>query len=298
MNSFTTCEPITAEPSRLSAMTSGTSNGTDSGTANGFAMGFVMGRLHARRLRDVYRSAGWPCQDKLEVELLAAQLLERFTEISGHDKVRLTDKGIAHLAQAFQQNRQARSRHEALVEQVALTLQRDGRIVWTGLSLRAHLPTQADEPAHWKVCMPDVFSIRNTTVAGYMEPIVHEIKVNRADLLSDLKSPDKRAAYLAVGGQCWYVLGSDRQDRPIGQADEIPDECGVMTQALGRLHVVRSAPKRSVADLPFSMWMALAKATPMLSVNAQSPQGPCQAVLIEQPFFQPPSHACLSSGPL
>ena len=34
-------------------------------------------RAHARRLRDLYRSAGWPCQDALEIDLLAAGLLER-----------------------------------------------------------------------------------------------------------------------------------------------------------------------------------------------------------------------------
>ena len=26
--------------------------------------------LHARRLREIYRSAGWPCQDTVEIELL------------------------------------------------------------------------------------------------------------------------------------------------------------------------------------------------------------------------------------
>ena len=29
-------------------------------------------RVHAHRLREVYRSAGWPYQDVVEVELLAA----------------------------------------------------------------------------------------------------------------------------------------------------------------------------------------------------------------------------------
>jgi hypothetical protein len=32
-----------------------------------------LGRVHARRLRDLYRSAGWPSQDKVEVELLTHQ---------------------------------------------------------------------------------------------------------------------------------------------------------------------------------------------------------------------------------
>ena len=30
----------------------------------------ALGIVHKRRLREVYRSAGWPCQDGIEVELL------------------------------------------------------------------------------------------------------------------------------------------------------------------------------------------------------------------------------------
>jgi hypothetical protein len=57
-----------------------------------------------------------------------------------------------------------------------------------GLSLRAKLPATDDEPAkvRWKMCNPDVFSIRNSSRQDYLEPIVHEIKVTRADLLGDL----------------------------------------------------------------------------------------------------------------
>ena len=70
---------------------------------------FALGRIHARRLRDVYRSAGWPSQDAVEVELLAAGLLERLQVDGGAERVRLTDAGITFLAQAFGQNKQALS---------------------------------------------------------------------------------------------------------------------------------------------------------------------------------------------
>jgi hypothetical protein len=243
----------------------------------------ALGRVHARRLRELYRSAGWPSQDKVEVELLAAGLLERMTALSGHDQVRLTDAGIKYLALAFHKNRQARSAHETLVDRVAQTMIRDGRIVWTGLSLRAQLPSEPETATRWKICMPDVFSIRNTTVAGYLEPVVHEIKVSRADLLGDLKSQDKRDSYLNVGGQCWYVLGCDSKGRPIAKPEEIPDECGVMLWAAERLEVIRNAPKRAIADLPFSMWMALAKSTSLGSSFSLSSLEPSQSVLLDQP---------------
>jgi hypothetical protein len=222
----------------------------------------VLKRLHARRLREVYRSAGWPSLDVVEIELLAAGLLERQSR-DGHDHVRVTDAGIQYLASAAQGNRQVMSAHDALVEQVARVMLRDGRLVWMNLSLRAWVAPMEETPGRWKMAMPDVFSIRNSSVQAYLEPIVHEIKVSRADLLGDLKRPDKRAAYLDLGGQCWYVLGCDAKGRPIARPDEIPVECGVMLCADGQLEVLRPAPKRPCRELPFGVWMALAKATPI-----------------------------------
>jgi hypothetical protein len=132
------------------------------------------------------------------------------------------------------------------------------------LSLRARLAgaAEGDKP-RWCIARPDVFSIRNTSVEAYAQPIVHEVKVNRADLLSDLRKPDKRAAYLDLGGECWYVLGCDAKGRPIGEPDEIPAECGVLIAQQGRLVVARSALHRALPRMPFAVWMALAKAQPV-----------------------------------
>ncbi|MDM0011952.1 hypothetical protein QTH87_05805 [Variovorax sp. J22P168] len=224
----------------------------------------AIGRLHARRLREIHRSAGWPCCDAIEVDLLAAGLLERLRSAHGHETLRLTDAGIAMLARTLVVNRSALSRHEALVEQVAREMTRAGRLAWRGLSLRARLPgaNEGDKP-RWHIARPDVFSIRNTSVEAYAQPIVHEVKVNRADLLSDLRKPDKYAAYLDLGGECWYVLGCDARGRPIGEPDEIPAQCGVLVVQEGRLAVARSAVHRALPRMPFAVWMALAKAQPV-----------------------------------
>ncbi|WP_291014254.1 hypothetical protein [Hydrogenophaga sp.] len=250
-------------------------------------------RRHHQRLREVYRSAGWPCADMLEVELLAAGLLERRCSPEGFETLRLTDAGIQVLAQAHAGNRAARSPHEALVAQVAKTLGHAGRLAWRGLTLRVALPRDllAGEPvldaaqvvsephplwpaepavemAHsasdraWCMAMPDVFSIRRSSVEAYLEPVVHEIKVSRADLLGDLKRPAKRAAYLAMAGACWYVLGRDAKGRPIAEADEVPAECGVMIVSGHQLEVARPAPRRAVERLPLQVWMSLAQAAP------------------------------------
>lgn len=225
-----------------------------------------LGPVHERRLRALWRSAGWPCHDVVEAELLLAGALERRHDSAGRETLVLTDAGLALIAAAVQRHRRARDRHEALVARVAREMQRAGRVVWRGLSLRA--PPLSDESG-WTMAMPDVFSIRHTTVEDYVEPVVHEIKVRRADLLSDLRKAAKREAYRAIAGECWYVLQAG-----IGEAGEIPPEYGVM-QAHGdgeraELEVLRAAPRRAMR-LPFIAWMALARASaePPLDDDAQ-----------------------------
>jgi hypothetical protein len=215
---------------------------------------------HRRRLREVWRSAGWPCQDMLEVELLAGGWLERVRSASGHETLRVTDAGVALLAETLQLNRGTRDAHETLVERVAREMTRAGRLAWRGLSLRAKVGEG------WAMAMPDVFSIRHTTVEAYLEPIVHEVKVRRADLLGDLKRESKRAAYLHLSSECWYVIREG-----IARPQEIPPECGVLVATDSRLDVARAAPKRAMR-LPFHAWMVLARATPIDGWRADDSQ--------------------------
>jgi hypothetical protein len=90
---------------------------------------------------------------------------------------------------------------------------------------------------------------------------VHEIKVSRADLLSELRRPAKAQAYLALGGQCWYVLRAG-----IAEVEEIPPAFGVLLahESNGgegfRFELGRPAPRRPMKP-DFGTWMALAKAT-------------------------------------
>lgn len=235
-----------------------------------------------RRLRDIWRSAGWPCHDALELELLALGLLARREATDELETLRVTDAGLQALARGQQRNRAALSRHESLVQRVAAQLATHGRVAYTGLSLRAWiadtdvaveagtdaaegLPPQQDlvgaaparAPGHWQVVRPDVFSIRFTTAAQYLQPQVHEIKVSRADLLGDLRNPAKRAGYHWLSGACYYVL-----QEGIGDDSDVPADYGVLLARPERLEVLRAAPGDG-RPLPFAVWMALARATPM-----------------------------------
>ncbi len=203
----------------------------------------------------MWRSAGWPCRDPIELDLLAAGLLQRQWDEQGRESLQVTDAGIELLAASRQRHQAARGAHETLVERVACEMQRAGRLVWRGLSLRAPLVAE-DGRTHWVMAMPDVFSIRHTTVEDWVEPVVHEIKVSRADLRADLRRAAKGQAYLALCSQCWYVVTPG-----IADPAELPPQYGLMVVDGQGLQVLRPAPRRP-ARLDFATWMALARATP------------------------------------
>lgn len=217
---------------------------------------------HHRRLREIWRSAGWPSRDRLELDLLAAGLLARQWDDQGRETLRVTGEGVQAMAAARVRSQAALGAHEALVARVASEMQRAGRVVWRGLNLRAPQPRD-DGEASWAMVMPDVFSIRHTTLEDCTEPVVHEIKVSRADLLSDLRLPRKGASYLALSSQCWYVLR-----RGIADADEVPAGYGVMVADGDALEVLRPAPRRAMR-LSFAVWMTLARCDALRAADSE-----------------------------
>lgn len=217
-------------------------------------------RAHWQRLRRMYRSAGWPYLDAIELDLLASGLLERMPSATGPDTLRVTDAGIAGLAGQRQQNRHALSAHQRCILRMAEHLHARNRICFSEISLRAR------PSARWLQVRPDLYSIRNTTRTAYLEPVIHEIKVRRSDLLADLKRPDKRAAYQALATRFYYVLGER-----VGDAADIPDDCGALRCTADRLELLREAPPRA-AEISFASWMALAKATPLRSQPEPPPE--------------------------
>ena len=256
-------------------------------------------RVHLARLLLIWRSAGWPCRDAIELDLLAAGWVALSTAESGHETLRLTDAGIRLLAEFRQRNQRSLSAHDRLAERLARHLTAAGRIVWRELSLRAKV--QADEPpptgveppaitalwpavdddvlppvqanerkSAWRMARPDLFSVRHTSVEDYLQPMVHEVKVSRADLLSDLRHAAKRESYQWLSCETYYVF-------PVGVAEphEIPEAFGVWTLNGsvddGALELVRNA-RHGPCKLPFAVWMALAKATP-IPMDGEAAQG-------------------------
>ena len=245
-------------------------------------------RVHLTRLMTIWRSAGWPCRDAIELDLVAAGWATPSEAASGHETIRLTDAGVRLLAESRQRNQRSLSAHDRLAQRVADHLTASGRIVWRELSLRAKVnvhgepvpegapstgiglwPVDAvdegllEQPvvkASWRMARPDVFSVRHTSVEAYLQPMVHEVKVSRADLLSDLRHAAKRESYQWLSCETYYVFPAG-----VAEPDEVPQEFGVWvlngTIEGGTLDLLRPA-RHAPCKLPFAAWMALAKATP------------------------------------
>ena len=244
-------------------------------------------RIHLTRLMAIWRSAGWPCRDAIELDVVAAGWAVLVEDAGGRETIRLTDAGIRVLAESRQRNQRSLSAHDRLAARVAEHLMVAGRIVWRELSLRARIngeaATSASEAsgtgnalwlddevsiqrspqgkASWRMARPDVFSVRRTSVEEYLQPMVHEVKVSRADLLSDLRHAAKRESYQWLSCETYFVL-------PAGLADpqEIPEAFGVWLLHgpidAGTLELARPA-RHLPCKLPFAVWMALARATPV-----------------------------------
>ena len=244
-------------------------------------------RVHLTRLMSIWRSAGWPCRDAIELDLVAAGWATQSDDASGHETIRLTDSGIRLLADSRQRNQRSLSAHDRLAERLAEHLMRSGRVVWRELSLRAKVnehgerapavtpltglglwpidPIDEGAPeqlgkASWRMARPDLFSVRHTSVEDYLQPMIHEVKFSRADLLSDLRHAAKRESYQWLSCETYYVFPAD-----VADPAEVPHEFGVWvlngTLESGTLDLVRPA-RHAPCKLPFAVWMALAKATP------------------------------------
>jgi hypothetical protein len=208
-----------------------------------------LSRNHLRRLRQYFRSAGWPCQDNIELDLLERGFVRREPTAGGRlETIVVTDAGIGALSRQLERNRGAHAEHEALVERVARWLLAQKRLVFRGVALR----TRLDEA--WALSKPDVFSLRHVTSSPRLHPSVHEIKVRRADLLGDLKNESKRRGYQSYSQSFHYVIAAG-----IAEPGEIPEDCGLIVASEHSLRIVRPAPYRP-AKLTTAQWVALVRA--------------------------------------
>lgn len=184
----------------------------------------------------------WGLRDGVDLDLLHIGWLV-LDERNYH---RITEAGVAALCAFRQENKQRQTAHDSLAERLAEHLRDSGRLVWMNKELKTELNGQR------ALLRPDVYSLRGTLNPEQICPMVHEIKVSRADFLADVAKADKRAGYRTLADYVHYVA-------PEGLLDpkEIPDGCGLLVECADGTFAQRKRARKSPTVLPPSVWMAL-----------------------------------------
>ena len=86
--------------------------------------------------------------------------------------------------------------------------------------------------------------------------VAYEIKVSRADFLSELKKPEKRAFGFDISHEFWYACAPD-----VAKPEEIPEGCGLLVVQGGKLVQKVVAQQRQPRELTMAEMAALARAS-------------------------------------
>lgn len=209
----------------------------------------AMTRSHWSRLRHYWkgRSRGNGSHfDGMDLELVGAGYVERRGAM-GADTLRITPAGELALAAQHQLEVALRKPHEDLASRLAQWLRDSGRVTWENIECRVDqvalgtlAPLHGVDPATVSSHVrPDIYSMAKTTVEENMNPAVHEVKVSRADFLSDISKPHKRLAYATFCEALSYAC-------PAGliRKDEVPAGCGLVVEHQPGEFEVLVRPKR------------------------------------------------------
>jgi hypothetical protein len=165
-----------------------------------------------------------------------------------------TEAGAQALAEQTVRDRERRAPHHELGGRVAQWLQEQGRMTWDGVEFRVREPdvyarakamaidVGDERGVLFSFPRPDVFSVVQSFDPERINPLVHEIKVSRADYLADVANPLKRLAYACIADAVHYVL-------PAGLVEphEVPTSCGLIVELEpGAFKVLKRAKKRAV----------------------------------------------------
>lgn len=220
-----------------------------------------LSRHHFQRLRFYWngRARGQTLQgDNLDLDLVAHGYIRRREESSswgGRHCYAITDAGELALVAEKERNVAIRSPHHDLGGRLAQGLRDKGRMTWEDVEFVVRRPNVSklaasmgiagyvERTAFMGVVRPDVFSLEPTHSEERFNPCVHEVKVSRADFLSDLKKPEKRLAYGCLAEAVYYVC-----PKGVIGLDEVPAGCGLLYETeTGQFELVKRPRKRKVS---------------------------------------------------
>lgn len=207
-------------------------------------------KRHYQRLRFYWRSgknAGVRL-DAIDLDLAAAGLVTRQVTL-GLTQYLISPLGEIELRKEKSRNAARRAPHEELGGRCAQWLRSQGRMTWENIEFMVRESDIGSLAAEFRssdvlslaaVVRPDVFSLEPTTNLANIRPLVHEVKVSRADALADFRNPEKRLAYACIAEEVYFVT-------PAGliQPDEVPSGCGLVWEAeLGAFEFVKNVKRR------------------------------------------------------
>jgi hypothetical protein len=209
-----------------------------------------LSKTHVRRLRHYWQGksqgGGASLTDGVDLDLAAAGLIERQDRM-GFAYFVTTKAGESALHAQKQLEVERRAPHHRLAGRLAAYLRDKGRITWENIELLVE-----PEPQKKQLIRPDVFSLVTTYDEKKIAPLVHEVKVSRADLLADIAKPEKRLGYSAVANAVFYVVPEG-----ITHPGEIPEECGLLVERADGEFVELKRPQKRRVVLPRRIFMNL-----------------------------------------
>lgn len=209
-----------------------------------------LSRRHYKRLRCYWLgraegSAG--LADGIDLDLAGLGLVERFDRLGTGVCFRITHAGVSELAAEKAREIERRRPHHDLGGRLAAWLRDQGRVTWENIELLVDLADGGRQAIR-----PDVFSMAKTYDEKRINPCVHEVKVSRADFLSDLSRPEKREGYARVAEVVYYVA-------PFGiiECNDVPNDCGLVVEVSVGLFDVLKRPRKKRVQLTTHHFMNL-----------------------------------------
>lgn len=212
----------------------------------------TLSKPQTRRLR-LYFSRGARADvsslDGTDLDLVGFGMLEIAHISSWATRVVVTQAGLNVLHSCRQADITKRNVHHELGSRLAHYLRERGRVTWENIEFKNMVTESSGEDggySHWKLLRPDVFSILPTLNILTANPCVHEIKVSRADFLSDIANENKRVGYSKIAEAVYYVAPEG-----IIKETEVPVGFGLLVErALGDFVLVRRPKKKAVSLEP------------------------------------------------
>jgi hypothetical protein len=195
---------------------------------------------HLRVLRNVWsrgRAVALAELGGVELDLIAAGLLEQVHGGGYGPSVRATDKAVAVLAAHRQKVRAGQQPHHDLAGRLAHHLQTKGFLTWSNVEF-AH-PNRRASAVDWGTVRPDVFACWPSLQVRSAKPAIYEVKVSRADFLADVAKPLKRKAYADLAQAVYYCC----PDGMIAPA-EVPDGFGLLCEVSQGQFALRRKARR------------------------------------------------------